>query len=275
MTFAFQTPAEREATAEFREEVRAWLDAHIPADLELPKRGQPVPPAIQEWAVKFRRALGEKGWLASGWPKEYGGGGLTPVHSAIIQDELERQPLPPIHGSLHILPAIRVWGTEEQKRRFLRPILSGEMTAVHMFTEASVGSDMLSPGTRAVRDGDDYVVDGQKDFITSRLKIDLMFTLALTNPTARRDRRLSILAIDAASEGVIIKPANLLVGGSEQTVYLNAVRVPVDRLIGEEGQGASFAEMVLEVERGGMGITIEQQREVEWREKQAREPIQN
>lgn len=266
---------EWQAAEIFRHEVRQWLAANVPADMERPPRTGRLSPEVQRWAVEFRRKLGAQGWLAASWPKEYGGGGLTNLHGSIVQEELRRRPLPPLQGSALVMPVLRAWGTEEQKRTLLARVLRGEVTVVHMFTEASAGTDLRAVSTRAERDGDVYVVNGQKDFITSRLKPDMMLTMLVIHPVADPERRHSMLVIDAEWPGVTIKPANLLVPGSEQTIYLNAVRVPVDRLIGEEGQAFEIAQAVLEMERGGIGISLEKQREVEWREKQYREALQN
>ncbi len=268
MTESYYTPAEIRAIQAFQLEVREWLDANIPKDLPRVRRGDPVPPEVEKWAVEFRKKLGRKGWLGATWPREYGGGGLTSTHGAIIQEELNSRSLPPIHGTLQGVIAIRAWGTEEQKEELLTPILQGDWTVAHMFTEAAAaGTDLQGTKTKAVRDGDFYVVNGAKDFVTSKLTPDLLLTLVDTNQEERPHRRFSILAIDAHSPGVLIKKQSLLVAGAEQSIFLTDVRVPLSRRIGEEGQGMEIARAVIDMERG-MGLSIEKQREVEWREKE-------
>lgn len=277
MTSPFNTPAERAAIDTFRQTVHDWLDVHgnLPTDIPVPQRGRPLPAKLKEWTVEFRRKLGAQGWLAPNWPQQYGGGGLSPQHGAIIQQELGQKRLPPLHGSTMALMALRVYGTEEQKSTYMASVLQGEATLAHMLTEADRGTDLRSIATHAPKEGDHYVINGQKDFVTSELTPDLLLCFAVTDRDATGDDRLSMIIIDAASEGVLIRPANLLTPGAEQTVYMTDVRSPLTNLLGKEGQGLEISNMMLEIERGGIGVPLEKQREIEWQEKQSRENIQN
>ena len=277
MTGTFYSSDERRAIDSFRKMVSQWLDenANVPRDIPLPRRGNPLPEPLQEWTVQFRKNLGEKGWLAPNWPAQYGGGGLSVHHASIIQEELGRRRLPPLHGSTMAMMALRVYGTETQKMTLLASVLRGEKTLVHMFTEADRGTDIRSIGTVALKTDRGYVLNGQKDYITSQLTPDLALCLAVTDQAISTDDRFSIVAVDTTGSDVLIRPSNLLTPGAEQTIYMTDVTSPLDHLIGEEGQGLEIANMMLDIERGGIGVPLELQREIEWKEKQAHDNIQN
>ena len=257
----------------FRQTVRAWLDANavIPDDIPNPGRRGPLSPELKQWAVQFRRKLGAQGWIAPDWPREYGGGGLTKEHAAIVLQELARRPLPPLQVSLMHATALRIYGTEEQKRTYLAPLLRGEVTMAHAFNEVGHGSDLSANTTSAIQDGDEYVINGQKDHITSILPPDLVLCLAVTNPEAPPVQRFSVIAVDVNTPGVLIKPENLLVPGREYKFLFSDVPVPRTQIIGEEGQGIEIAELMVEIERGGIiSVPLAKQLEVEQREGEAR-----
>ena len=222
MTGTFYSSDERRTIDLFRKTISEWLDenANIPPEIPLPRRGNPLPLALQEWTVQFRQNLGEKGWLAPNWPFQYGGGGLSVHHASIIQEELGRRRLPPLHGSTMAMMALRVYGTESQKTTLLSSVLRGEKTLVHMFTEADGGTDMRAIGTVALKNDSGYVLNGQKDFVTSQLTPDLALCLAITDQTIPTDDRFSIIAVDTTGSDVLIRPSNLLTPGAEQTIYM-------------------------------------------------------
>lgn len=265
-------PGRYEDLDAFRTMVRAWMDANavIPDHIQLPGRGRPLSPELKQWAVQFRRKLGAQGWIAPNWPREYGGGGLTNRHAAIVQQELGRQPLPTLQVSIMHTTALRVYASEEQKRTLLASLLRGEITMAHAFNEVAHGSDLSANTTTATRDADEFVISGQKDYITSILPPDIILCLAVTNPDATPVRRYSVIAVDANTPGVLMKPESLLVPGREYKIFFLDVPVPITQVIGEEGQGIEIAEMMVEIERGGISVPLARQQETEAREREAR-----
>jgi alkylation response protein AidB-like acyl-CoA dehydrogenase len=240
---------------EFRKEVRAWLEAHAP-HIELPPDSAELTQAHFEIGRAFRREMGAKGWLAPTWPKEFGGGGLTPDHAIVLNEELARYDIPPV-GDLGIIvsaPAILIHGTGEQQERYLPAILKGEVITWQVFTEPEAGSDLASMKTRGVRDGDDYVINGQKQFVGSQFTADYLYTLVNTDPTGPRHENLSAFMIPADSKGVTIQHMDLMAGGSKRFVFFDSVRVPTDALIGGENEGWWVAQTTLDLEHGGSGV---------------------
>jgi alkylation response protein AidB-like acyl-CoA dehydrogenase len=247
---------------EFRKEVSAWLDANAP---KRPQRDPDAPeePMTEEelarrnrenreWAMK----LGEKGWYTPTVPKELGGGGLTPQHAVVINEELAKRRLQ--GGAPGILaPAIMIHGTEEQKQRFVKPWMEGKLNVWQVFTEPEAGSDLASLRTRGVRDGDNWVVNGSKQFISGGGIPDWLFTLVNTNPEAPRHENISLIMIKADSPGVTIQRMDLIametMGGGQHFVFFDNVRVPAENLIGQEGKGWAMANTTLELEHGGTG----------------------
>ena len=277
MTTPSEAPESYATLEGFRQLVREWMDANavIPDDIPIPARGHPLSPESKQWAVQFRRKLGAQGWIAPDWPRKYGGGGLSNQHAAIIHQELARRSLPPFQVSLMETAALRVYATEEQKRTILASVLRGEVTMVHALNELGHGSDWSANTTSAIRDADEYVINGRKDQITSILPPDLALCLAITNPEAPPTQRFSLIAVDTNTPGVLIKPESLLVPGREHKFFFTDVPVPHDRVIGEEGQGIEIAEFMGRFARGGIGsISLDRQREIELQEAQADESTQ-
>ncbi|MQF48852.1 hypothetical protein FIM08_03000 [SAR202 cluster bacterium AC-647-N09_OGT_505m] len=271
------TSSERYAAKEeFRELVREWMDVNaiIPADIPMSAGRAPLSPELKQWAVQFRRKFGAQGWIAPTWPTEYGGGGLTNEYAAIIQQELSQRPLPTLQVSIMEATAMRIFCSEEQKRTLLASVLRGEVVMAHAFNELGHGSDLSANTTSAIRDGDEYIINGRKDQITSILPPDIVLCLAVTNPEAPQPQRFSVVAVDTDTPGVLIKPESLLVPGREYKFFFSDVPVPSTRVIGEEGQGIEIAEFMVEIERGGMIVTLDRQRETEERERQANEKTQ-
>ena len=277
LTTSPEAPEPYAALEGFRRLVMEWMDANavIPDDIPIPARRSPLSTELKQWTVQFRRKLGAQGWIAPTWPHQYGGGGLTTQHAAIIQHELARRSLPPIQVSLMHTTALRVYGTDEQKRTLLASVLRGEVTMAHAFNELDHGSDLSANTTSAIRDGDEYVITGRKDYITSIFPPDIVLCLAVTNPEAPPAQRFSVIAVDTDTQGVLIKPENLLVPGREYKFYFSDVPVPRTRVIGEAGQGIEIAEFMVEMERGGISsVPLARQREIESRESQANESAQ-
>jgi len=238
---------------EFRKEVGTWLEQNGPK-MEIPEELMMGPEHIAEFNA-WRERLGKKGWLAPTWPKELGGGGLTPAHAVVIREEVSRRGFPQA-GDLGLslgAPAMMIHGTDEQKQRFIPPILKGEVGTWQVFTEPEAGSDLASLRTRGVRDGDVYVVNGSKQFVGSPRKPDFLYTLVNTNPDAPRHENISAFLIPAKLAGITIAPMDLIGGGGKQFVFFDNVRVPTDCLIGQEGKGWNIANTTLELEHGGSG----------------------
>ncbi len=243
-----------EEQEEFRKEVRAWLETHVPR-VELPPDSADLTEEHYEIGKAFRRDLGAKGWLAPTWPKEFGGGGLTADHAVVINEELAGYDIPPL-GDLGLVisaPAILVHGTDEQKQRYLPEILKGHAITWQVFTEPDAGSDLASLKTRGVRDGDDYVINGQKQFVGTGVTPDYLYTLVNTDPTGPRHENLSAFMVPAESKGVTIQNMDLIAGGTKRFVFFDNVRVPTDTLIGRENEGWWVAQTTVSLE-GGSGI---------------------
>ncbi|MQG20943.1 MAG: hypothetical protein FI725_02905 [SAR202 cluster bacterium] len=263
-----------EPISEFRTAVSRWLDANatIPEKIDVPGRGRPMSQALKDWAVEFRLKLGAKGWIAPNWPREYGGGGLSNNHAAIINQELSKRRLPPLQVSIMHASPFRVYGTEDQKKTFLRSILRGEITVANTFTEVAHGSDLQSTEATAIKDGDEYVINAKKAYITSPLRPDLFLCLAATNPEAPPEYRYSVIIVDAHTPGIEIKAQSLLTPGREHTVFYTNAHAPRTQILGEEGQGLEIAGMMVEIERGGISVPLQKQLEIEESEANEKDP---
>ena len=250
---------------EFRQEVREWLKENVSPDISHP----PDSINITEEQYQLRRALGrklgEKGWLWATAPEEYGGGGLALDHAVVIEEEVDSYGLtvPPYYDSGGRLggASIMVWGTEEQKQTFLPPIFRGEVRTWQLLTEPEAGSDLANAKMSAERDGDEYVINGQKIYVGSSLGADYMWTITCTDNEAPRHQNLGWFMIPADLPGITIQPMDLLISGGEagagsgvkNTVFFDNVRVPAFNLIGGENKGWKVATTHLELEHGTGG----------------------
>jgi len=254
MDFELSYSVEQEA---FRKEVQDWLVVNLPKEFE-----DSVPPDAQDYTLEhfnfareFRKKLGAQGWLAPTWPKEQGGGGLTVAHQIVLEEEMARHEIPSV-GDLGLTlgaPAINAWGTEEQKKRILPAILKGEIVVWQVFTEPGAGSDLASLKTRAVEDGDDYVLNGNKIFVGSKYTADYLYTLAVTDPEAPRHQNIGAFIIPAETAGVSVHQLDLIAGGGKRAIFFDDVRVPKENMLGGRGQGWWVAQTTLELEHGGGG----------------------
>src|SRR5579884_2069061 len=251
----------------FRAEVRAWFEANVPPELKSGKR--PATPEESYQHYQLRRQLGrklaERGWNYPLAPKEYGGGGLDVDHAIILEEEADRfeLSLPPYYDSGGRLgaPSILVWGTEEQKREFLPPIFKGEVRTWQLLTEPGAGSDLAGVKTTAIRDGDEYVINGQKIFVGSDHGADRIWMIAVTDPEGARHENVSWFMIDANLPGITVQPMELMGTGGEggadsgvkNIVFFDDVRVPAKALVGGENNGWRVASTHLELEHGGGG----------------------
>ncbi|MGH7931660.1 MAG: acyl-CoA dehydrogenase family protein [Candidatus Binataceae bacterium] len=197
-------------------------------------------------------------------PEQFGGGGLDLDHAIILEEEADRLDLslPPFYNTGGTLgaPSIQVWGTDEQKTAFLPPIYRGEVRTWQLLSEPSAGSDLAGVKMRAVRDGDTYVLNGQKIFIGSDNGADRMWTIAVTDPNGERHKNLSWFMVDADLPGITVQPMDLLSNGEgggemghKNTIFFEDVRVPAFCLVGGENNGWRVASTHLELEHGGGG----------------------
>ena len=250
---------------EFRREVSAWLKEHVPGGVQ-----HPADPADLTWdQYQLRRdlgrKLGDKGWLWPTAPAEYGGGGLDVDSAVVIEEEIDSfgLTLPPYYDSGGRLGgnSILVWGTDEQKQAFLPPIFTGRVRTWQLLSEPEAGSDLANVKTQAIRDGDEYILNGQKIFVGSDHGCDFMWTITVTDPEAKRHENLGWFMVPSHLPGITIQPMDLLISGGEsgagsgvkQTVYFDNVRVPAFNLVGGENEGWKVATTHLELEHGTGG----------------------
>ena len=240
--------------AAFRDEVRAFLRDNLPQDV---KDGAAATPSVfvePEIGQAWNAVLNARGWLGYQWPKEYGGTGWTPLQRYLFEKECAAAGAPnlTVLGLKLLAPVVYTFGTEEQKATILPRILSGEDYWCQGFSEPGAGSDLASLKTRAVRDGDTYIVNGSKIWTTHAHHANRMFTLVRTNTEVKKQAGISFLLIDLDLPGVSVRPILTNAGDHEvNQVFLEDVVVPASNLVGEEGQGWSIAKFLLENERGG------------------------
>jgi pimeloyl-CoA dehydrogenase large subunit len=237
----------------FREEVRHFFRAEIPAEIrEKVSAGKKL---SREDHVTSQRILNDKGWAVPHWPVEHGGQPWTAVQRYIFMEELMQAavPMPLQFNCFMVGPVIATFGNEAQKARFLPRIRSLEDWWCQGFSEPGAGSDLASLKTRAVRDGDHYVVDGQKTWTTLGQYADWIFCLVRTDPEAKKQKGISFLLIDMKTPGITVRPIITIDGRHEvNEVFFDSVRVPVENLVGEENKGWDYAKFLLANERIGI-----------------------
>ncbi|MBK7329947.1 MAG: acyl-CoA dehydrogenase family protein [Dehalococcoidia bacterium] len=188
----------------------------------------------------WRTAVGKQGWTAPHWPKEYGGAGMSVIEQFVYSEEMAMARAPQTGGSgVQMLgPVLIRYGTEEQQREHLPRITSGEVQWCQGYSEPGSGSDLASLQTRAIRDGDDYVVNGQKIWTSGAHRADWMFLLARTDPNAPKHRGISMLLMDMKSPGISVQPLITLAGDHVfNQEFFDNVRVPAKNIVGEENRG--------------------------------------
>jgi len=243
------TPEERA----FRDEVRDFLRTSLPDDIRRKVLAglSPSPADIRLW----QRLLHRRGWGAPNWPERFGGTGWGAVKKFIFEEECATWGAPPqlAFGVKMVAPVIVAFGTPEQQQRHLPGILSGEVWWAQGYSEPGAGSDLASLKTRAVREGDHYLVNGQKTWTTLGQHADWMFCLVRTDPEAKAQRGISFVLIDMKSPGVTVRPIITLDGAHEvNETWLEDVRVPVANLVGEENKGWTCAKFLLGHERANI-----------------------
>jgi alkylation response protein AidB-like acyl-CoA dehydrogenase len=240
--------------AAFRDELRAFYTTEIPEELrEQVRHGLPV---TKEQIVTSHKILNDHGLAVPNWPVEWGGKDWTPTQYQIWTDEMQLACVPePLNFNVKMVgPVIAEFGSQEIKERFLPPTASIDIWWCQGFSEPEAGSDLASLRTTAVRDGDSYVVNGQKTWTTLGQYADWIFCLVRTDPQApKRQAGISFLLMDMATPGITLRPIKTIDGGREvNEVFFSDVRVPADQLVGQENQGWTYAKFLLGNERTGI-----------------------
>ena len=243
----------------FRDAAREWLTANatmVPHDW-----GPIVPSELVETARRWQRAIHDGGFAGIAWPTEYGGRGLSPDHDAVWLEEAANAGVPPVLNMVGLVlaaNALLAYGSDEQRRRFLPATARGDIVWCQLFSEPGAGSDLASLATTATRDGDEYVVQGQKVWTSNARVADWGILLARTRPLseAPKHKGISFFTLEMSSPGIEVRPLRQMNGDSEfDEVFLDNVRVPARKLVGPEHEGWKVAMATLTNERGFIGAS--------------------
>ena len=248
----------------FRADIRSWVAANLPKDIadKVHKGLRLHRDDMQRWA----KILGAKGWLGYGWPKEFGGPGWDAIERHLFEEECALAGSPRIvpFGPVMVAPVIMAFGSPEQQKRFLPGIASGDVWWSQGYSEPGSGSDLASVKTRAVRQGDKYIVNGQKTWTTLGQYGEWIFCLVRTSTEGKPQTGISFLLIDMKSPGVSVRPIVLMDGEPEvNEVFFDDVEVPAENLIGEENKGWTYAKYLLAHERTNIADVNRAKRELE------------
>jgi alkylation response protein AidB-like acyl-CoA dehydrogenase len=252
---------------QFRDEFAAWLARHAPRDWE--HRRHESLDAQFAFLRQWQRTLYQGGWAGISWPKEYGGRGASLMQQVIFWQEMARAGAPPMANVLGlglVGPTIIAFGTEAQKARYLRKILSAEEIWCQGFSEPNAGSDLAGLQTEARRDGDEYVINGQKVWTSYGWLADWCELVVRTDSTASKHKGLTVLLVDMKSPGVEVRPLRQMTGETEfNEVFFRDVRVPIGNVVGNVNQGWDVAIGTLMHERGtfGAGLQISYKRNMD------------
>jgi alkylation response protein AidB-like acyl-CoA dehydrogenase len=244
-----------EADEAFRGEFRAWLEKNAPHNVSPPVDGM-WESDEEDWKRKLGwwRKLAAAGWTCVDWPTEFGGRGLNILQTSIYHAELQRfnAPVPFIgSGPSLVGPTLMHWGTPAQKERFIRKIVTGEEVWCQGYSEPNSGSDLASLQTRAIEDGDDFRITGQKIWTSQAQYADWGFVLCRTDPEAPKHRGISYILVDMKTPGITVRPLVQMTGAKGfNEVFFDDVRVPRKNLVGEKNQGWQVAITTLMYERG-------------------------
>ncbi|HEX6031806.1 MAG TPA: acyl-CoA dehydrogenase family protein [Tepidiformaceae bacterium] len=262
--------------AAWRKEVRDFIEKEAPASLKAAgDQGEGSlfgrMGAIKEW----REKVAQKGWIAPAWPKKYGGADMTVIEQFVMNEEFAESGVPGNLGGFGVMmigPTLIEHGSEDQKDEHLTKILKGEVIWCQGYSEPGAGSDLASLQTRGVRDGDDYVVNGQKIWTTGAQFADWMYMLVRTDPDAPKHRGITYLLVDMKSPGVTVRPLTTLAGTQTfNEVFFEDVRVPVKNRVGEENRGWYVGTTTLDFERSSIGSAIGVRKQLESLIRQAKD----
>lgn len=236
---------------EFQKEVRAFFDEKYPEDLR--RKSDNGISLTRDDYIRWQKILFQQGWAAVNWPLEIGGTGWTIIQKYIFADEMAQANAPDVvpFGMKMVAPVIYTYGNEAQRERFLPDILASNVWWCQGYSEPGAGSDLASLKTKAIRDGDHYIVNGTKTWTTLGQMADWIFCLVRTSSdVARRQEGISFLLIDMKTPGVTVKPIITMDGNHEvNEIHFADVRVPLDNLVGEEGKGWTYGKVLLQHER--------------------------
>ncbi len=239
----FQFTAEQTA---LRHEVRRFLDEELGDD----------PAERDGFSPEFSKKLARRGWIGIGWPREYGGGGMGPVEQMIFREEFVGADAPVgyhLTAERQVAPSLLLHGSDEQRSEYIPKILNADISFALGLSEPGAGSDLASVATRAVRDGDDYVVNGQKIWTSLAHRADAIWLVTRTNPDAPKHKGISILLLDLKSPGIQVRPLiNMADGHGFNEVFFTDVRVPTRNRVGEEDRGWYLLAEHLDFERSGI-----------------------
>ncbi len=250
----------------FRQEVRSFFRDNLPKDVHA--KLVDGRHASKQDLVDWTRALNRKGWAVPHWPEEHGGTGWSPVEQYIFLEELQGFPAPaPLAFGVNMVgPVIYTFGSEKQKAHFLPRIANLDDWWCQGFSEPGSGSDLASLSTKAVREGEHYVVNGQKTWTTLAQYADWIFCLVRTDPSAKKQQGISFVLIDMKTPGITVRPIETIDGGREvNEVFFDDVLVPVENLVGEENRGWDYAKFLLGNERTNIarvGVSKERLRRI-------------
>jgi alkylation response protein AidB-like acyl-CoA dehydrogenase len=255
--------------ATFRQDVRDFIQKELPPHLS--RRGQAsavfgggsrrfADPEYWKTLTTWLDKMRARGWVAPAWPKEYGGASMTVMEQFIFNYEMARAGAPRspnVIGLGWVGPTLIIYGTDEQKERFLPKIISNEEFWCQGFSEPEAGSDLAALQTRATRDGDDYVINGQKIWTSGAHGAHWMILLARTDPDAPKHKGISYFLLDMKSPGITVRPLENMTGSHDfNEVFFDNVRVPKDNLIGEENRGWYIGTATLDFERSGIATGV-------------------
>ena len=258
----------------FRQDVRRFVADKLPGNIRQKVENGHV--LGKDDYVRWQKLLHERGWIAPNWPLEYGGTGWTATQRYIFEEECTAggTPLLSPFGLTMVAPVIIKFGNDAQKSKYLPRILSSEDWWCQGYSEPNAGSDLASLQTRAVRDGDYYIVNGAKTWTTQAQYADLIFCLVRTDGSGKKQEGISFLLIDMHDPGISVRPITTIDGGQEiNEVWFDDVRVPVENLIGEEGKGWTYAKYLLGHERSGIAQVARSKKQIRRLKKIATEEL--
>src|SRR6476469_1089593 len=250
----------------FRDEVRAFFKENLPDGIR--KKAAEGIRYVKDDIVTWQRILNKKGWAVPHWPKEYGGTGWSPVQLYIFKEEMQQAPAPePLpFGTQMVGPVIIAFGREDQKQKYLPRIRNLDDWWCQGFSEPGAGSDLASLKTSAKREGDFYIINGQKTWTTSAQYADWIFVLTRTDTAAKKQECITFILADTKTPGITVRPIQTIDGSHEvNEVFFDDVEVPIENLIGEENKGWDYAKFLLGNERTGIarvGVSKERIRRI-------------
>ena len=252
----------------FRQEVRQFIDEELASEKERLKSAAQKERTNEEeydYVMGFQQKLAEKGWLAMAWPEEYGGGGASHMRQLVYNEEMAYASAPNMSmGIAWVGPSLMLYGSDEQKNHYIPRIANADDWWCTLYSEPGAGSDLAAMQTRATRDGDDYVINGQKIWTSGGHLADWGWLAARTDPDAPKHKGISMFMLDMKSPGITVRPLiNMGEKHSFNEVFFENVRVPASQLVGEENRGWYHLAVALDFERSGVGAYANGRRTVE------------